>query len=117
MDPFVLLLGCRGGDAVHHVVPFHYSPISLGFTRLNQLTTIVGDVQLKAVLLEDEQKCSGKLMTIDLPCDTGMQTYWFSWIFNLTDTKVFQWNDTSRLLILSGKQSNVITFLSPCCKI
>lgn len=53
MDPFVLLLRCGGGDAVHHVVPFHYSPISLCFTRLNQLTTVVGDVQLKAVLLDD----------------------------------------------------------------
>lgn len=50
MDPFVLLLGCRGRDTVHHVVSFHYSPISLRLTRLNELTTVVGDVQLKAVL-------------------------------------------------------------------
>lgn len=50
VDPFVLLLGCGGGDAVHHVVSFHYSPISLCLTCLDQLTAVVGDVQLKAVL-------------------------------------------------------------------
>ncbi len=60
VDPFVLLLGCGGGDPVHHVVSLHYSPISLRLTRLNQLTTVVGDVQLEAVLLEEKQRAVGK---------------------------------------------------------
>lgn len=56
VDPLVLLLRRGGGDAVHHVVPFHYSPISFCLTCLYQLTTVVGDVQLKAVLMEERQK-------------------------------------------------------------
>ena len=59
VDPFVLLLRCGGGDAVHHVVSFHYSPVSLRLTRFNQLTTVVGDVQLKAVLLKRKAKKIG----------------------------------------------------------
>lgn len=51
VDPFVLLLRGGGGDTVHIVVSLHDPPISLRLTRLNQLTTVVGDVQLKAVLV------------------------------------------------------------------
>lgn len=71
VDPLVLLLRCGSRDAVHHVVSFHYSPISLRLTRLNQLTTVVGDVQLKAVLLEKKGdknilKVSSKILFITL---------------------------------------------------
>lgn len=63
VDPFVLLLRCGGGDTVHHVVSFHYSPISLRLTCFNQLTTVVGDVQLEAVL---ERKAKGMAETITI---------------------------------------------------
>lgn len=72
VDPLVLLLRCGSRDAVHHVVSFHYSPISLRLTRLNQLTTVVGDVQLKTVLLEKKKgdknvlKVSSKILFITL---------------------------------------------------
>ena len=56
VDPFVLLLRCGGGDTVHIVVSFYYPPISLRLARLNQLTTVVGDVQLKAVLVVKNER-------------------------------------------------------------
>lgn len=50
VDPFVLLLGGRGRDAVDVVVPLHHPPVCLRLTCLDQLAAVVGDVQLKAVL-------------------------------------------------------------------
>lgn len=50
VDPFVLLLRCGGGDAVHHVVSFHHPSVSLCLARLDQLTTVVGNVELETVL-------------------------------------------------------------------
>lgn len=44
VDPLVLLLRCGSRDTIHHVVSFHYSPISLRLARLDQLTAVVGDV-------------------------------------------------------------------------
>ncbi len=119
MDPFVLLLRCGGGDTVHHVVSFHYSPISLRLTRLNQLTAVVGDVQLKAVLLGEGQRTLDKPSQYTLNCENykyddyiclhrlaKMQTYRFSWVFYLTDAEVFQGNDASWFLILLVKHGN-----------
>lgn len=113
VDPLVLLLRCGGGDAVHHVVPFHYSPISFCLTRLYQLTTVVGDVQLKAVLLEEYKNLQindHDDSTTQVQCYPEMQTYWFSWIFNLADAKVFQGNDASWLLILLKKGQKLFCF-------
>lgn len=50
VDPLVLFLGCRGRDAVHHVVPFHHPAISLCLTCFYQLTAVVGNVELETVL-------------------------------------------------------------------
>lgn len=60
VDPFVFLLRGRGWYTVHHMVAFHYSPISLSLTRFNQLTTVVGDVQLEAILFRKRQGISYK---------------------------------------------------------
>lgn len=56
VNPFVLLLRCGGGDTVDHVVSFDHSPIGLCLARLDQLTTVVGDVQLKTVLRKTNNK-------------------------------------------------------------
>lgn len=50
MDPFVLLFGRGGRDAIHHVVSFHHSPIGLRLAGFYQLPAVVGDVQLETVL-------------------------------------------------------------------
>lgn len=58
VDPFILLLGGGGRDTVHHVISFHYPPVSLRLTCFNQLTTVVGDVQLETVLERKTGDCS-----------------------------------------------------------
>lgn len=52
VDPLVLLLRGGGGDTVHIMVPLYHSAVCLRLARLNQLTPVVGDVQLKAVLVK-----------------------------------------------------------------
>lgn len=56
VDPFVLLLRRGGGDSVDHVIALHHSSVSFRFTRLNELPSVVGDVELEAVLLKDNGK-------------------------------------------------------------
>lgn len=50
VDPFVLLLRRGGGDSVDHVIALYHSPVGFRLTRLNELPSVIGDVQLEAVL-------------------------------------------------------------------
>lgn len=72
VDPFVFLLRCGGRDAVHVVVPLHHSAVCLRLTGLDQLTTVVGDVQLKAVLggksRSQEKWCSDHVLCWHSKC-------------------------------------------------
>lgn len=54
LDPLFLLLGRRGRDPVHGVVPLHHAPVGLRLTGLNHLVFIVRDVELEAVLKKRE---------------------------------------------------------------
>lgn len=49
-DPLFLLLGRRGGDAVHSVVALHHAPVRLRLAGLDDLVLAVRDIQLEAVL-------------------------------------------------------------------
>lgn len=91
VDPLVLLFGRGGRDAIHHVVPFHHSPIRLRLAGFYQLSTVVGDVQLEAVL---ERKRSA-LITGCSKC----WTYFGSEKWNLTG---FLGSSTSRMLRFSN---------------
>ena len=50
LDPLALLLGRRGRDPVHSVVPLHHAPVGLCLAGLDDLVLVVRDVQLEAVL-------------------------------------------------------------------
>lgn len=52
VDPLVLLLRRGGGDSVDHVIALHHSSVSFRFTRLNELPSVIRDVELEAVLHE-----------------------------------------------------------------
>lgn len=91
VDPFVLLFGRGGRDAIHHVVSFHHSPIGLRLAGFYQLSTVVGNVQLETVL---ERKRSA-LITIYSKC----LTYFGSEKLNLTG---FLGSSTSRILRFSN---------------
>lgn len=102
MDPLVLLLGCWGRDAVHHVVPFHHPSISLRLTRFDQLTAVVGNVELETVLERETDSVSdgdsGKPSM-----SSWLETYRLSRVFHLTDAEIFQRNDAAWFLVLLGK--------------
>lgn len=57
VDPFVLLLGGRCRDPVKRVAPLHDASVCLRLTGLDHLVFVVGDEELKAVLVDAESTC------------------------------------------------------------
>lgn len=103
MDPLVLFLGCGSGDAVHHVVPLHHPSVGLCLARFDQLTAVVGDVELEAIL-----KRGGHSVSEGGSCRTGnmlslLETYRLPGVFHFTDAEVLQRNDASWFLVLWGE--------------
>lgn len=60
VDPFIFLLWGGGWDPVNHVISLHHSAISLSFACFNELSTVIGDIQLKTVL--QRRECNHKSM-------------------------------------------------------
>lgn len=65
VDPFVLFLGCRGGDSVEGVVSLDDATVCLRLAGLYHLIFVVWDEELKTVLLQ-KRRTEGFLMCISV---------------------------------------------------
>lgn len=100
IDPGVSLFCAGGTDGVWLVFPFHHSTVSLCLAGFDFLSGTVGVVQLQAELRDPQLNTTLHTHQINWTWAHDWKSHRFTWVRNLSHTKVLQGDDTSGLFIL-----------------